>query len=40
MAKSSQVHLSHLVELKCLRDLPGDVNETGVLISEGMGYQQ
>ena len=38
MAKSSQVHLSHLVELQCLRDLedlPGDVNvkEEVVLVS-------
>ena len=36
MAKSSQVHLSHLVELQCLRDLldlPGDVNETGLCSS-------
>ena len=36
MAKSSQVHLSHLVELQCLRDLedlPGDVNKTGLCSS-------
>ena len=36
MAKSSQVHLSHLVELQCLQDLedlPGDVNETGLCSS-------
>ena len=36
MAKSSQVHLSHLVELQCLRDLddlPGGVNETGLCSS-------
>ena len=35
-AKSSQVHLSYLVELQCLldlEDLPGDVNETGLCSS-------
>ena len=36
MAKSSQGHLSHLVELQCLRDLedlPGDVYQTGLCSS-------
>ena len=33
MAKNFKVHLSHLVELWDLDDLPGDVNETGLCSS-------